>query len=176
MIRQIYTYNNTDYYSERSVRQAIADQENKAFGVPENAEEWLELGVLYREEEIVQPEKTLEEVRREKLFALNNTFETASENAYTQSSLGFTIDADATAKRNLDGLITSIEEGALEDNTVYYMDYNNELHLVGLTQLKTMRLEVIANGQRLYQEKWLIRNAINEAETIEELEEINISL
>lgn len=175
MIRKIYTYNEQNYYTESAVRQAIAEQENKAFGVPETAEEWLDLGVVYTEEEIVEPVKTLDQLKTEKLIELNREFDRASERAYTESSLGFTIDADATAKRNLDGLITSIEEGALEP-PVYFMDYNNELHPVDLAGLKTMRLEVIANGQALYQAKWAIRNAIESAESEEQLNEISINL
>lgn len=56
MIQKQYTYNEEVYYSEDDVRQAIFENENKAFGKPETAEEWEELDVVYTEVEIPDPE------------------------------------------------------------------------------------------------------------------------
>ena len=119
--------------------------------------------------EYVAPVIPIEDQKQQKLADLSKWFEWASENAHVTSSLGFEIDADATAKRDIDGLITVVEEGAVQA-PVGFMDYNNQVHPVTLSNLKTMRLEVIANGQSLYQQKWALRLAIESAETQEELD------
>lgn len=124
-------------------------------------------------EEYIEPVIPFEQVQGEKLIELNNWFEWASANAHVMSSLGFEIDADETANRNIDGLITAVEAGTLSE-PVYFMDYNNQIQPVTLDNLKTMRLEVIANGQALYQQKWALRSAIEAATTKEELEQIVI--
>lgn len=92
---------------------------------------------------------------------------------HLMSSVGFKIDADDTANANIDGLIKGLEAGQIEE-PIYFMDYNNELHPVTLENLKTMQLEIIANGQSLYQQKWALRNQLESAETFEELNAVVI--
>lgn len=126
-------------------------------------------GAFGQVSEYVAPVIPLEELKEQKLYELSQWFKDASDSAHVTSSLGFEIDADATAKRDIDGLITVVEEGAVQA-PVGFMDYNNQVHPVTLANLKTMRLEVIANGQALYQQKWALRSAIESAETQEELD------
>ena len=117
-----------------------------------------------------KPEKTFEEAQKEKLQELTSKHNQAEATANVESSLGFTIDANETANRNLDGLITVMTD----DETRYFCDYNNEMHPVKKADCVVMRSEVIANCQNLYTQKWLMRNQINEAKTKEDLEKIQI--
>ena len=116
------------------------------------------------------PEKTLEEVRQEKLNELNSKFSQVESSAYVESSLGYTIDANETANRDLEGLTTVMTD----EETRYFCDYNNEMHPVTRSDCLTMRKEVIANCQNLYTQKWLMRDQIEKAQTKEELEKIQI--
>lgn len=119
------------------------------------------------------PEPTLDELKERKLDGLARWFDLASETAHVMSSLGFEIDADAVANRNIEGLITAVEGGLLAE-PVLFMDYHNEAHPVVLSELKTMLLDVIANGQALYQQKWALRSAIEAATTPDELDMVVI--
>lgn len=119
------------------------------------------------------PQKPLDEAKAAKLEELNVAFTTASEIAHCMSSLGFEINADETANRNISSLIIAMEATAQE--TVQFCAYDNRFHEVTLAQLKTMQLEIIANAQAIYQCKWALRDRINSAETMEALDAINIT-
>ena len=109
--------------------------------------------------------------KREELAA---AFAAATATAHLTSSLGFEIDADDAANRNVSGLVTLMEaEGAPE--SLSFCDYNNEIHTVTLAGLRVMQQEIIANGSALYARKWAFRDAINAAATAEELNAITIS-
>ena len=88
------------------------------------------------------------------------------------SFLGFEINADEKANRNISSLIIALE--ATGHETVRFCAYDNSFHDVTLAQLKTMQLEIIANAQMIYQKKWVLREQINLAGTIEELDAIAI--
>ena len=117
------------------------------------------------------PQKPLEEARAAKLTELNAAFTAASENAHCQSSAGFEIDANETANRNIEGLVLVLKP---EESTLF-RDWDNRFHEVTKEQLETMRKEIVVNSQRLYQTKWQIEAAIEEAETVGELDAIVIA-
>lgn len=117
-----------------------------------------------------KPEKTLEELRTEKLEELNSTFSQVEQKAYVESSLGFTINADETANRNLEGLTTVMTD----EEVRYFCDYYNEMHPVNKADCTLMRKELIDNCQNLYKQKWSMRDQINQAQSKEELEKIQI--
>lgn len=127
-------------------------------------------GNWYEKEHV--PQRPLEEARTEKLDELNGAFTKTSQTAHCTSSLGFEINADETANRNISSLIIAMEAGGNE--TVQFCAYDNRFHEVTLAQLKTMQLEIIANAQAIYQQKWALRERINSAETGEELDAIVI--
>ena len=54
------------------------------------------------------------------------------------------------------------------------MGYDNLLHAVTLEGLRTLRREIRANGFALYQQKWALRDAINAAQTLAELDAVVI--
>lgn len=89
------------------------------------------------------------------LVQLNADFETVKERAHVKSSLGFTADANSTAKENVDGLLQTIETG-----TEMFCDYYNQFHEVTKADLETLQSEIIKNAQNLYKQKWQYRTAI----------------
>ena len=117
---------------------------------------------------------SVEATRGRKEEELANAFTKATATAHLTCSLGFDIDANDAANRNVSGLVTLMEaEGAPE--SLQFCDYNNEIHTVTLTDLHVMQQEIIANGSALYARKWALRDAINIAATTEELNAITIS-
>lgn len=113
-----------------------------------------------------------ERVKATKLDELNSTFERVSNHAHCTSSAGFEINADETANRNISSLIIAME--ATGQETVQFCAFDNTFHAVTLGQLRTMQLEIIANAQAIYAQKWAWREQINVAETIEALDAIEI--
>ena len=122
------------------------------------------------------PEKTLDEVRASKLSGLDSAFMSWYEDKATvTTSLGFVADSDARAMMDVNGLVTTLEAQPAETRaSVAFMDANNEAHLLTLEQLKTVQVEIIQNGQSAYQQKWTLRTAIEAAQSIEDLEAIEI--
>lgn len=129
-------------------------------------------GTIYENGEFVvfQPVVTLEDAKKAKLAELNNVFDTASKNAHLMSSLGFEINADEIANRNIEGLVLVMSD----TDTTMFCDYNNEFHTLTKQQLENLRKEIVYNSQRLYQKKWLLREQINAATTLEVLNDIDI--
>lgn len=127
------------------------------------------------------PEKTVEEVRSEKLAQLDSAFSSwHSDGATMVSSLGFEADSDSRAMQDVNGLVTAAESSAAFVDTesgggLIFMDANNVGHQVSLDQLKALQLEIIQAGQAAYQEKWKLRDAIEKAKTKEELGKIVIA-
>ena len=120
--------------------------------------------------EIEEFVRDLETERANKLSELSTAFEDASEMAHLTSSLGFEIDANETANRDIEGLTLVMSD----TDTTMFCDYNNEFHEVTKAQLETMRREIVANSQRLYQIKWQYRSLIEAATTVDELDAITI--
>lgn len=118
------------------------------------------------------PEKTLEELKEEKLAdltAAGHKFDDklVNENMIINSSLGFKANADLRSQNNINGLIAANKE------PVTYVDSQNAVHSLTLAQLNTLLAECIENGQYLYQQKWAYRAQINACTTKEELEAIS---
>lgn len=109
------------------------------------------------------------EIKKERL---TKSFDEAydSKDLSVSSALGFEINANSVANTNIDGLIKVINKTGVE--TVLFRDFNNQMHEVTLADLETMQLEIIMNGQQLYAKKWQIEVAIDGAESIEGLLEI----
>ncbi|WP_289106467.1 DUF4376 domain-containing protein [uncultured Bilophila sp.] len=117
---------------------------------------------------------SIDATRTRKREELAGAFTMATTTAHLTSSLGFEIDANDAANRNISGLVTFMEnEGAPEN--LQFCDYNNKFHTVTLADLRTMQQEIITNGSALYARKWAFRDAINAAATAEELNAIVIA-
>ena len=136
----------------------------------------INLSVMVEEDpEPVVVVRDFAEERQKKLMALNNEFERLQNEAWLVSSLGFKIDANEKANRNVDSLIKLLEAKDVTQ-TVRFMDYNNETHPVNYDNLKTMQIEIIINGNNLYAKKWEIRDALLACTTLEEVDAIEIDL
>jgi len=169
-----YLYNNKEYLSEYSVRQAIWKEERKVFGKePEEnrAEFWENLGVTYSEQPdppIIQHIPTLEEEKTIKLAHLNDAFQQwRNDDATLISSLGFTADADERAMIDVSGLVALGAPAA-------FMDANNVPHELTTDQIKVLHKEIIQSGNKAYETKWALRNAINACQSVEELEAVEL--
>lgn len=101
------------------------------------------------------------------LTQLNADFETVKNRAHLKSSLGFTIDANPTAKENVQGLIEEVG-----DSTVQFCDYYNQFHELNKSQLETLKSEINQNGQALYAQKWQYRTAIEQCSDNEGLDQV----
>mgnify|MGYP001080006101 FL=1 len=116
----------------------------------------------------------LENVVARKLDELNVKLEEtkASSAAHITSSTGYVVNANSTAKTNVDGLITAMEAQGL--STVKFMTFDNTLAELTLEQLKTLQLELISYGNNLYAKKWSLRAQIEACTTKEEVDAIVI--
>lgn len=112
-----------------------------------------------------------ENCRARALTQLNTDFEDIKEQAHVKSSLGFDVDANQTANENVNGLLITIGEGVCQ-----FCDYENQFHELNKSQLETLQLEIIANAQNLYAQKWQYRTAIEQCQDNEELERIVASI
>lgn len=116
----------------------------------------------------------LENVISRKLGELNLKLEEtkASSAAHITSSTGYVVNANTTAKQNIDGLITAMEAQGL--SRVNFMTFDNSLAALTLEQLKTLQLELISYGNNLYAKKWSLRAQIEACTTKEEVDAIVI--
>ena len=117
----------------------------------------------------------LENVKARKLAELNRAMEEAkvSSSVSIKSSVGYTVNANTTAKQNVDGLITAMT--ATGRNTVSFMTFDNQLVELTLEQLKAIQLELISYGNNLYARKWALRSQIEACATKKEVDAIVIS-
>lgn len=124
--------------------------------------EWVE------SEELIKAK--IENLRSSKLDELNEAFAEAAKQAHCMSSVGFEINADDTAYRNIDSLLFKTKE----NEKVLFRSYDNTFRDVTRADLEVMKLDVINNGESLYQTKWALEMQIQSAETIEALDAIEI--
>lgn len=111
---------------------------------------------------------TLEEEKTIKLARLNDAFQQwRNDDATLISSLGFTADADERAMIDVSGLV------ALEAPAAF-MDANNVPHELTTDQIKVLHKEIIQSGNKAYETKWALRNAINACQSVEELEAVEL--
>lgn len=96
--------------------------------------------------------KSVEDIKEMRINEVYRKFTEIEQKAHIKSSLGFTIDANEKANRDIEGLIDVLTAEGY--NKVDFRDYDNNFQEVSLTDLETMRLEVIKNGQYIYQQKW----------------------
>lgn len=115
----------------------------------------------------------LDALKKRKLDELNSAWLAAEANGTVSSSVGFVIDANERANRDITGLITGMEATGQASTTFCAAD--NSFHEVTLAQLKTMLLEIIQHGQAVYAAKWRMRTAIESAAALEALEAVKIS-
>lgn len=129
-----------------------------------------ELGPLPAGALLVQPEKTLEELKEAKMQEIRQAFDREENIGYVTSSMGFKADATRKSKADIDGLIQAMEAMGMAD--VALRDYDNQMHTLTLAQMKTLQLEVIQKGLWNYSTKWTLEGAVEAASTKAEIEAI----
>ena len=82
------------------------------------------------------------------------------------SSLGFRVNADPKAKRNIDTLI--------ELRVQVFRDYDNQDQSVTLEDLETIKREISLNALNLYNQKWTMQAQVMALETIEDIKNYEI--
>lgn len=154
----------------------VADYRNKTYYIGTEQHEMKELGDLPKGAtfEPVEPEKTLEELKSEKLSeltAITSKFDNQLVNTdmIIKSSLGFSINADLRSQNNLRGLISV----GLEP--VNFVTADNSVKVLSIKQLNVLLNETIKNGQHLYLLKWQYREQIEQAKTAKELKSIEFN-
>lgn len=127
-------------------------------------------GEYYEIVEIPRPPlPELEAYKEQRKTELNTLHEAAEQEAHILSSLGFEIDANDRANRDVTGLlVTTPEEGV-----VTFMDYSNQSHTVTRANLEVMQKEIIENAQYLYTQKWQYRAQIDACESSYALSQLN---
>ena len=118
-------------------------------------------------------EKTLDELKSDKLSELTEITskfdnQLVNNEMIIKSSLGFSINADLRSQNNLRGLI------ALGIEPVNFMTADNSVQSLSLEQLNILLNECALNGQSLYLQKWGYKAQIENAQTKEELEAIEL--
>ena len=121
---------------------------------------------------IATPGPTPSEVRTKKLAELSYKHHEAEEGGVLQSSLGFPVDVNTRANRDIAGLISQMELTSV--TKTQFCDANNAFHEVTLDNLKVLQLELIQYAQSLYATKWQLRAAIEAAKSVDELNAIDI--
>ena len=151
----------------------IADYRNKTYYIGTEQHEMKELGDLPKGAtfEPVEPEKTLDELKSEKLSELTSITskfdnQLVNNEMIIKSSLGFAVNADLRSQNNIRGLISV----GLEP--VNFVDSENVSHSISIEQLNTLLNECALNSQNLYLQKWAYKSQIESAQTAEELNKI----
>lgn len=127
-------------------------------------------GDYYEIVEIPRPPlPELEAYKEQRKIELNTLHEAAEQEAHILSSLGFEIDANDRANRDVTGLLVTTPE----DGVVTFMDYSNQAHTVSRADLLVMQREIIENAQYLYSQKWTYRAQIDACETSQALSYLN---
>ena len=128
---------------------------------------------LTKEEYDKHFEKSLSELKAEKLAeltAITSHYDNQLVNTdmIIKSSLGFVINADLRSQNNLRGLISVGAE------PVNFVAADNRVKSLSLAELNTLLNECALNGQSLYLQKWGYKAQIENAQTKEELEAIEL--
>lgn len=115
---------------------------------------------------------TLAEARSQSSLVLTRNWQEAEAVGVLESSVGFSINANERANRDITGLIAKLESTG--QATTVYCDANDAFHEVSLDQLRTMQLELIEFGQKVYAAKWRKRTQIENAASLEELAQVDL--
>lgn len=109
----------------------------------------------------------LDGIKAAKLEEINARFEQAVQTGSVMTSLGFEVDANDVANRNVEGLIKVLSANG--ERETLFCDHHNVMQVVTLEQLATIQLEIIGHGQQLYAKKWALRERVNAAASMEEV-------
>lgn len=154
----------------------IADYRNKIYYIGTKKYEMKELGDLPKGAtfEPVEPKKTLDELKSDKLSDLATKAQAFENNVnkemwFKSSVNGYLINGDRRTRSNIQDLITY-----QPTDNVIYRDYENIERTLTKDELKIILKEHVVNGEAIYHQKWEYEAKINACTTIEELNAIEI--
>lgn len=104
---------------------------------------------------------------------LKTSFLSYRENAVIKTPLGFPVDAGDRALQDVSGLVVLLDGD--ETQTLVFMDAENVPHPLTLSDLHVIQKLIVQNGARAYKRKWEIREAIENAKTLDELRAIEVA-
>ena len=180
-----FIFEGSKYNSLYQLRQAIWKSLRVAYANPKTQEEFDAIEALKGKVTVEQydPNDDIsdEVLRARAISNLESSFTSyrTSSHTYLTSSLGFRVNANETAYANIDGCIAQAEsvlaqqeaaaaEGVMttadEEGKIVFMDYDDQPHELTVDQLKTLKVEVAANGSRAYGIKWKYRSQIESAD------------
>lgn len=133
-----------------------------------NIEIVLENGKYKEKRNIIN--KNIEDIKHLLNMEVEEKFDEINRNTFLMSSLGFEINADETALRNINGLLDVLEDGETRE----FRLWNNEFKELGKKELSILKNEIIINGQYLYKQKWDMLSYIKKSNTIQELKDLII--
>jgi len=115
---------------------------------------------------ISKHEKTIAEIKNDKLNEIKNEVDYLTQNAAITSSVGFTVNARREDIQNIDELIKL--------GVTSFRGADNVMHTVTATDLQTIRAEIVAEGLSLYNRKWAAEDALASATTESEVMAITL--
>jgi hypothetical protein len=118
---------------------------------------------------VVDIERELVQFKKDKKAEIKSEFLNEQKTGHFTCSLGFDIDANDEALRNINSLIDYLPDDTTE---IQFRDYNNTFHTLTKPDLIKIKKEMITYGLSLYQKKWQLEQQIEQATTIEEVENI----
>lgn len=130
---------------------------------------------------------TVDELKERKLQELKVKTDAFEDNLNTsmmiQSSIGYPMNADRRSQQNIQGMVAMAEaqiaSGAVQQSdggelTVPYRCGDNVTRDLTISQLKTVLMEALVNGQNLYTQKWELEQQIAAAQSAEDVANIAI--
>lgn len=163
---KVYQYEGKEYLTLWQVREI-----HPAIFPSEPSDKLLaELGITVTEKE--DPKPPLEEVKARKAQEILHGLEHYRTSATVLCHLGFEIDATERSLVDIQGLMKIMAD--TPEAEVTFRDANNEFHKIPYSKLAILEKEVYAKGLEGYQIKWALDKRLAEAQTVEDVEAIEV--
>lgn len=175
-----FNHNNITYISnDNEINGELYTPSNSDIEILKNEYiKWCEKFKQVQNEELTNDLTSLEQYKHLKLNEVKEKSDSfrsqlINKEMFITSSLGFEVDADKDSQDNVTGQINLLT--ATKAPTIKFKDKNNILHDLNLEQLKTLLIEMQTNGANLFNQKWAFEQAINDAQTFDDLNNIDIN-
>lgn len=122
--------------------------------------------------EVAPPQPSLEEAKAQKSAEILRGLEQYRTSATVFSHLGFEIDATERSLIDIQGLMKIMAD--TPEAEVTFRDAHNEFHKIPYSKLAILEKEVYAKGLEGYQIKWALDKRLAEAQTVEDVEAIEV--
>lgn len=180
---KVYDKDKKDFVTEAdSDYKAFLDAGNQPLSIGSNGytyEQLINSVLKFYNWEIGECLLSLEQLKEKKLSELKGKADSFEENLnkdmFFISSLGFKADGDRRTNMNIQSLIDTYSVAQAQGLPVLYWDYDNVEYELSLQDLQTLKMEQIINGNNLYTQKKNFKDLIDNAKSIEELNQIDLT-